>query len=356
MADRLAQIFGTEKDKVNCPFYFKIGACRHGDRCSRVHNKPSISQTLIFHNMYVNPTSVAVAVDGGSLEVDDTEAQQHFDEFYEDVWSELGNFGEIEEMHVTANLGDHLSGNLYVKYGREEEAVAAITKLQGRFYAGRPILGEFSPVTDFREARCRQYDVGECTRGGFCNFIHECKPTKDLVRDLYRRQRKKYRKSGSRSRSRSPRRSDRRDRSRSPPRRDHRDRDRGGDRDRDRDRRDYRDRGDRDRGDRDRRDNRDRDRGDRDRRDRDGDRDRPRDRDGDRDRNRDRDDGDRNRSREGGDRDRDRGDRDNRDRERRDDDRSRDRSANKETNGEAPAQNNSNSGEPGPTANVPDQE
>jgi len=251
--------------------------------------------------MYVNPTSVAVAVDGGSLEVDDTEAQQHFDEFYEDVWEELGNFGEIEEMHVTANLGDHLSGNLYVKYGREEEAVAAITKLQGRFYAGRPILGEFSPVTDFREARCRQYDVGECTRGGFCNFIHECKPSKDLVPDLFRRQRKKYRKRGSRSRSRSPRR-DRRDRSRSPRRsdrdyrdrdrdrgdRDRRDRDRGGDRDRDRDR-DRRDRdrdGDRGRDDRDRRD-RDRD-GDRDRRDRDRDRDSGRDRDRRDDRERDR--------------------------------------------------------------------
>lgn len=287
MAERLAQIFGTEKDKVNCPFYFKIGACRHGDRCSRVHNKPSISQTLIFHNMYVNPTSVAVAVDGGALEVDDTEAQQHFDEFYEDVWSEMGNFGEIEEMHVTANLGDHLSGNLYVKFSKEDEAVLAITKLQGRFYAGRPILGEFSPVTDFREARCRQYDVGECTRGGFCNFIHECKPSKDLVRDLYRRQRKKYR-SRSRSRSRSPRR-DRRDRSRTPPRRggdrdrDRRDDRRGDDRDRRDDRRDRRD--DRRGGDRDRDDRRDRDErrgGDRDRDDR-RDRDRDRDR-GERDR------------------------------------------------------------------------
>jgi hypothetical protein len=25
MADHLASIFGTEKDRVNCPFYFKIG-------------------------------------------------------------------------------------------------------------------------------------------------------------------------------------------------------------------------------------------------------------------------------------------------------------------------------------------
>jgi len=294
MAERLAQIFGTEKDKVNCPFYFKIGACRHGDRCSRVHNKPSMSQTLIFHNMYVNPTSIAVAVDGQALEVDDTETQQQFDEFYEDVWSEMSNFGEIEEMHVTGNLGDHLSGNLYVKFSKEEEAVNALSKLQGRFYAGRPILGEYSPVTDFREARCRQYDVGECTRGGFCNFIHECKPSRDLVRDLYRRQRKGKR--GSRSRSRSPRKDDRERRDdrgrddkrddrgrddRRPPRddRDRRD-DRGGREDRGRDdRRPPRD-------DRDRRDNRD-DRGDRrDRRDDRGDRDGDRNRDRDGDRNR----------------------------------------------------------------------
>ncbi|XP_011695295.1 PREDICTED: uncharacterized protein LOC105454406 [Wasmannia auropunctata] len=47
MAEYLASIFGTEKDKVNCSFYFKIGACRHGDRCSRIHNKPTFSQVCI---------------------------------------------------------------------------------------------------------------------------------------------------------------------------------------------------------------------------------------------------------------------------------------------------------------------
>ena len=148
MAEHLASIFGTEKDRVNCPFYFKvcvwvvnalflfffgwgkkeisislsslsllsarsslflsryafssalslslsrrardssfllllflslsfecflssltrtilinhvcdvelraiqIGACRHGERCSRLHNKPTVSQTLLLINMY----------------------------------------------------------------------------------------------------------------------------------------------------------------------------------------------------------------------------------------------------------------------------------------------------------------
>lgn len=34
----------SELRRVNCSFYFKIGACRHGDRCSRLHNKPTFSQ------------------------------------------------------------------------------------------------------------------------------------------------------------------------------------------------------------------------------------------------------------------------------------------------------------------------
>lgn len=38
--------------------------------------------------------------------------------------------------------------------------------------AGRPIIVDFSPVTDFREATCRQYEENTCNRGGYCNFMH----------------------------------------------------------------------------------------------------------------------------------------------------------------------------------------
>lgn len=37
---------------------------------------------------------------------------------------------------------------------------------------GRPIIVDFSPVTDFREATCRQYEENICNRGGYCNFMH----------------------------------------------------------------------------------------------------------------------------------------------------------------------------------------
>lgn len=44
--------------RVNCPFFFKMGACRHGDRCSRLHHRPVFSQTILLPHMYQNPRVV----------------------------------------------------------------------------------------------------------------------------------------------------------------------------------------------------------------------------------------------------------------------------------------------------------
>lgn len=42
--------------------------------------------------------------------------QEHYDEFFEEVFTELEEkYGDIEEMNVCDNLGDHLVGNVYVK-------------------------------------------------------------------------------------------------------------------------------------------------------------------------------------------------------------------------------------------------
>merc|ERR1711874_255478 len=189
MAEYLASIFGTEKDKVNCSFYFKIGACRHGDRCSRIHNKPTFSQTIVLQNLYINPQNSAKSADGSHLaNVSDEEMQEHYDNFFEDCFVEAEEkYGEIEEMNVCDNLGDHLVGNVYIKFRKEEDAEKAVNDLNNRWFAGRPVYAELSPVTDFREACCRQYEMGECTRAGFCNFMHLKPISRDLRRDLYKR-------------------------------------------------------------------------------------------------------------------------------------------------------------------------
>lgn len=204
MAEHLASIFGTEKDRVNCPFYFKIGACRHGDRCSRLHNRPTISPTLVLSNMYQRPDMITPGVDAQGQPIDPKKIQEHFEDFYEDIFEELGKFGEIESLNVCDNLADHMIGNVYVQFKEEDQAAAALQALQGRFYSGRPIIADFSPVTDFREATCRQYEEDNCNRGGYCNFMHVKVIGRDLRRKLFGRYRG-YKLSRSRSRSASPR-------------------------------------------------------------------------------------------------------------------------------------------------------
>ncbi|XP_072979814.1 splicing factor U2af small subunit B-like [Typha angustifolia] len=201
MAEHLASIFGTEKDRVNCPFYFKIGACRHGDRCSRLHNKPTISPTLLLSNMYHRPDMITPGIDAQGQPIEPQKLQEHFEDFYEDIFEELNKFGEIESLNVCDNLADHMIGNVYVQFREEDQAAAAVKALQGRFYSGRPIIVDFSPVTDFREATCRQYEENSCNRGGYCNFMH----VKQIGRELRRKLFGRYQRSrGSRSRSRSP--------------------------------------------------------------------------------------------------------------------------------------------------------
>jgi len=190
-AGHLARIHGTEEDRVNCPFYFKIGACRHGERCSRVHNKPVFSQTVLLPHMYQNPLAAEMATKGHAdipKGYYDQPQSDDFDDFFIEAFEELSKYGEIEEIVVCENLGDHLLGNVYIKYYDEEDANKCLEAVKGRFYGGRQLHCEFSPVTDFREARCRQYHDNTCTRSGDCNFIHTKRVDRRLMADLNKHQ------------------------------------------------------------------------------------------------------------------------------------------------------------------------
>ena len=61
-------------------------------------------------------------------------------------------YGEIEEMNVCDNLGDHLVGNVYIKYRREEDAEKACKVLNTRWYDGTSVYTHychrFSDATD----------------------------------------------------------------------------------------------------------------------------------------------------------------------------------------------------------------
>jgi len=173
MAEQLARVFGTEEDPVNCAFYFKVGVCRHGDMCSKKHNRPTSSRTLLLTNMYPNPWE-ALAI-GNEEPWDDAmydRAQAHVESFYEEVVLVLAEYGEIEEVVVVDNTIEYQCGNVYVKYYHENAAERALKGLTGRYYFNKLISAEYSPVTDFREARCRTFHETRCSRGGACRFLH----------------------------------------------------------------------------------------------------------------------------------------------------------------------------------------
>lgn len=48
----------------------------------------------------------------------------------------------------------------FSQFRREEDAEKAVSDLNNRWFGGRPVYAELSPVTDFREACCRQYEMG----------------------------------------------------------------------------------------------------------------------------------------------------------------------------------------------------
>lgn len=166
-------------DKSICTFYHKIGACRHGEKCSRKHVKPLQSKTVLLANLYENPK-----VDKNEGDINESQAAELFEHFYTDVYMKLALAGEVEKVVVCENENFHLSGNVYAQYTSTQAASDAVMVLNQEWYAGRPVYCELSPVTSFHDANCRAYDTNSCTRGDHCNFMHTKRPSNALLSKL----------------------------------------------------------------------------------------------------------------------------------------------------------------------------
>uniref|UniRef100_S4RUU3 Zinc finger (CCCH type), RNA-binding motif and serine/arginine rich 2 n=1 Tax=Petromyzon marinus TaxID=7757 RepID=S4RUU3_PETMA len=168
--------YGTERDRAHCPFFLKTGACRFGDRCSRLHVRPSRSATLLLRSMFA-PFGLDQArcddydSDAG-LELGDDDLRRQFRDFYRDALPELRRPGRVRQFKVSCNFEPHLRGNVYVQYETEEEAMQAFQMFNGRWYAGRQINCEFCPVSRWKSAICGLYDRRRCPKGKSCNFLH----------------------------------------------------------------------------------------------------------------------------------------------------------------------------------------
>ena len=65
------------------------------------------------------------------------------------MFCELVKYGNVLEMHVCDNVGDHLIGNVYARFDWEDEAAAAVEALNKRWYAGKPLSLSLLPSPVF---------------------------------------------------------------------------------------------------------------------------------------------------------------------------------------------------------------
>jgi len=61
-------------------------------------------------------------------------AAEHCEDFFEEVFVEFSKYGEMLDMVVADNIGEHMMGNVYVKFATEEQAEKCFKDQNGRYY------------------------------------------------------------------------------------------------------------------------------------------------------------------------------------------------------------------------------
>ena len=144
-----------------------------------------ISCTIMFKHLYQNPPSALAFASGQKVSEEELkEALKHYEQFYEEMFVELSSFGELKELAVVDNLGDHLIGNVYARFNDEAGASKAFNALAGKYYNSKLVEEEYCPITKISWCKCRYNDEGFCQRGAFCNYLHLKPVSEALLQNL----------------------------------------------------------------------------------------------------------------------------------------------------------------------------
>ena len=139
----------------------------------------------MFRHLYQNPPAAISFAEGEKVSDEDLkEALKHFEQFYEEIFLELSNFGELKDLSVADNLSDHLIGNVYAKFYDEDSASKAFNELAGKYYHSNLVDEEYSNIINIKDCKCRKYEDGLCQRGALCNFLHIKEVNKSLIKSL----------------------------------------------------------------------------------------------------------------------------------------------------------------------------
>ncbi|EDR26968.1 splicing factor U2Af 38 kDa subunit, putative [Entamoeba dispar SAW760] len=143
-----------------CEFFSKVGSCRHGDICEKVHIIPQSSVTILLPHVW--PAQQVIT----------PQDQEQYEHFFFDLYTLCSGFGQVVDMIVSENQAPHLKGNVLVKFATEAMAAEAVKHLQGQLFSSVVLNPSYVGIIDLKESRCKQHDMGVCPKHSGCNYLH----------------------------------------------------------------------------------------------------------------------------------------------------------------------------------------
>ncbi|KAM3185239.1 hypothetical protein ACTXT7_006779 [Hymenolepis weldensis] len=159
-----------------CQFFWKTGACRYGDRCSRQHPLPPLHSSDIasFGLSHSNTPRLILIIENmfnhfslqcDPLEVDETQLLIDYRDFYADVRPELENIcgGPLEIFRCCRNALPHLRGNVYIQFTQHPTIASDIAlRLSSRLYDGKQLVARLAYLGEgWESAICGNHGEAE---------------------------------------------------------------------------------------------------------------------------------------------------------------------------------------------------
>ncbi|KAM7353378.1 uncharacterized protein ACRADG_005456 isoform 2-T3 [Cochliomyia hominivorax] len=174
---RLESFVQSRPGEKSCDFFDKTNCCRFGIACSFNHKRPLLAKIIMIKHFFQHPLleqeeHEEYARSDSKLELNERDLRDSYDEFCEDVWPVLEEFGSIVNFRTVRNIQAHLRGHVFVEYEEKRSALKAFIKLQNRYYASKRLNVEFSNIRQWRTGICGLALGRKCPKGVKCNFFH----------------------------------------------------------------------------------------------------------------------------------------------------------------------------------------
>lgn len=121
---RLQYFVQSRPAEKSCEIYDKTNCCRFGLACSFNHRRPLLAKIIVIRNFFHHPLleqheHEEYSNADSSLELSERDLRDYYDEFCEDVWPVLQEYGAIINFRTVRNTQPHLRGHVFVEYAEK---------------------------------------------------------------------------------------------------------------------------------------------------------------------------------------------------------------------------------------------